>query len=336
VGFGEDEDHELYVIAFGGQGDAIFKIVPEAGDMGPDSFPMKLSQTGCVDPNDATKPAAGLIPYEVNAPLWSDGADKRRWLALPDGTQIHVNSDGHWALPVGSVLMKEFSLNGQRLETRLLMHHDDGDWAGYTYVWDDTGTDATLIDGRVSKVVGAQTWTFPGRSDCLACHTIAAGRQLGPDTRQFNRNIVYPGGRFANQLDTLAHLGMLDTTIMNPGAFVAYTGNDPLEVRAKTYLHANCAHCHRPGSTGGNATDANMLFDTAFKDMNICNANPIQGTLGIANAKLFAPGDAASSLISVRMHRTDEYRMPQVGSNVVDPTGTSLIDAWIASVSACP
>src|SRR5207244_9316833 len=141
-----DEDHELYVITFGGVGDSIFKIVPAASDMGADRFPQKLSLTGCVDPSDATKAAGGLIPYEVNAPLWSDGADKRRWLAIPDGTQIHVNPDGHWALPVGSVLMKEFSLNGQRLETRLLVHHDDGEWAGYTYVWDDTGTDATLID----------------------------------------------------------------------------------------------------------------------------------------------------------------------------------------------
>jgi uncharacterized repeat protein (TIGR03806 family) len=336
VGFGEDEDHEVYVITFGGQGDAIFKLVPQASDMGAGNFPQKLSLTGCVDPNDPTRPAGGLIPYEVNAPLWSDGADKRRWLAIPDGTQIHVNSDGHWALPIGSVLMKEFSLNGQRLETRLLVRHDDGDWAGYTYVWDDNGADATLIDGRVQKTVGAQTWTFPGRTDCLACHTVAAGRQLGPDTRQFNRNIVYPGGRFANQLDTLAHLGMLDTTITNPGAFVSYTGSDPVEVRAKTYLHANCAHCHRPGSTASNSTDANFLFDTALHDMNVCNVDPTQGNLGITGAKLFAPGDPSKSLMSVRMNRTDEYRMPKVGSSVVDPVGTMLMGAWITSVQTCP
>jgi uncharacterized repeat protein (TIGR03806 family) len=332
VGFGEDEDYELYIITF----NAIFKMVPATPPMQETTFPQKLSQTGCVDPNDPTKPAGGLIPYEVNAPLWSDGADKRRWLAIPDGTQIHVNSDGHWALPVGSVLMKEFSLNGQRLETRLLVHHDDGDWAGYTYVWDDNGTDATLIDGRLQKVYGTQTWTFPGRADCLACHTTAAGRSLGPDTRQFNRDIVYPDGRYANQLDTLAHLGMLDTAIMSPGAFVSYSGTDPVDVRARTYLHANCSHCHRPGSTAGNFTAANFLYDTAFADMNICNVNPIQGNLGIAGAKLLAPGDTASSLVSVRMHRTDEYRMPKVGSSVVDPVGTQVVDGWISSLTTCP
>jgi uncharacterized repeat protein (TIGR03806 family) len=332
VGFSEDEDHEIYVITFS----SIYKLVPATPPMQETTFPQKLSQTGCVNAADPSVPASGLIPYEVNAPLWSDGADKRRWLAIPDGTQIHVNPDGHWALPVGSVLMKEFSLNGQRLETRLLVRHDDGDWAGYTYVWDDNGADATLIDGRVQKMVGTQTWTFPGRSDCLACHTTAAGRSLGPDTRQFNRAIFYPGGVYSNQLDTLAHLGMLDTAITNPGAFVSYTGSDPLYVRAKTYLHANCSHCHRPGSTASNFTDTNLLFDTALANMNVCNVNPIQGNDGVTNAKLFAPGSPSTSMISVRMHATDLFRMPKVGSSVVDPVGTMLVDDWITSVQQCP
>jgi uncharacterized repeat protein (TIGR03806 family) len=336
VGFGEDEDHELYAVAFGGTGSSIFKIVPAIPPMQENTFPQKLSQTGCVNPSDPTQAASGLIAYEVNAPLWSDGADKRRWLSIPDGTQIHVGSDGHWQLPIGSVLMKEFSLNGQRLETRLLVHHDDGDWAGYTYVWDDTGVDATLIDGRQQKVVGSQTWTFPGRADCLACHTTAAGRSLGPDTRQFNRDIIYPDGRYANQIATLVHLGMFDAPFPDSAGFVSYTGSAPIETRVRTYLHANCAHCHRPGSTASNSTAMNLLFDTPLAQMNACGVTPTQGNLGISGALLLTPGSTASSLVSVRMHATDIYRMPQVGSNVVDPTGTSVVDAWISSLTSCP
>jgi uncharacterized repeat protein (TIGR03806 family) len=264
-------------------------------------------------------------------------------MALPDGTQIHVGADGHMELPVGSVLMKEFSLGATRLETRLLVHHSDGDWAGYTYVWDDTGSDATLASGRSQKLVGSQVWTFPSRADCLTCHTTAAGRSLGPDTRQMNAPMVYPDGRYANQLATLDHIGLFDgplgalSSLSTLSAYAA-TGSlgDSLDARSRSYLHANCAHCHRPGSTGGNATAADFRFEDTFVQMNICNVDPIQGTLGIAGAKLLAPGSPSTSIISARMHATDSTRMPLIASSVVDPTGTAMIDGWISSIATCP
>src|SRR4029079_13115509 len=105
----------------------------------------------CVDPDDATRPAAGVIPYEVNAALWSDGAEKQRFVGLPDGAMITHNSDGDWDLPIGSVAMKTFSVGGKRVETRLFMRHDDGGWAGYTYEWNDDGRDATLLPAAKVK-----------------------------------------------------------------------------------------------------------------------------------------------------------------------------------------
>ncbi len=339
VGFSQDENNELYVIMFGGKDTSVYKIVPASPPMEAPNFPQKLSQTGCVDPADPTQPAAGLIPYDVIAPLWSDGADKRRFMALPDGTQIHVGGDGHFELPVGAVLMKEFSLGGTRLETRLLVHHADGDWAGYTYVWDAGGADATLIDGRQQTNVNGQEWTFPSRADCLSCHTVAAGRSLGPDVRQFNHPYQYPDGRNANELATLDHIGLFDAPIGDPStltAFSAYGSTDSVELRARSYLHANCAHCHRPGSTGGLVTAIDFRFEETFLEMNICNVAPMAGTLGIANAELLAPGSAATSVISARMHATDTTRMPPIASILVDPTGTSIVDGWITSVSSCP
>lgn len=97
---------------------------------GADPFPQKLSLTGCVDPKEPTKPASGVIPYAVNVPFWSDGAEKERWFAVPDGTTISVKEGGDLDLPIGAVTMKTFRLGGKPVETRLFVRHDDGDWGG--------------------------------------------------------------------------------------------------------------------------------------------------------------------------------------------------------------
>src|SRR5262245_61202588 len=95
------------------------------------AVPGRLRDSGCVDAADPRKPAAGLVPYTVRAPLWSDGAEKERHLALPPGGTIGVSDGGHLDLPVGTVLMKKFLLGGQAIETRLLVRHASGAWAGY-------------------------------------------------------------------------------------------------------------------------------------------------------------------------------------------------------------
>src|SRR5205823_6444908 len=109
-----------------------------------------------------------------------------------DGKYIHVNADGDFNLPIGSVLMKEFRLGDRRVETRLLMRHSDGEWAGYSYEWNDAQTDATLLPAGKSRSLSGQTWTFPSRSQCLECHTAAAGRSLGLELGQLNRDLQYP------------------------------------------------------------------------------------------------------------------------------------------------
>ena len=104
-------------------------------------FAAQLADTGCANSTAPSQPADGLIPYEPNAPFFSDNAIKTRWLALPDGQRIEVDSaSSHFNFPVGSVLVKNFALGARLVETRLFMRHNDGNWAGYTYEWNDTGT----------------------------------------------------------------------------------------------------------------------------------------------------------------------------------------------------
>jgi uncharacterized repeat protein (TIGR03806 family) len=334
--FGEGNDGEVYIADYATG--KISKLMPSDGPR-TSNFPLKLSQTGCVDPNDATKPAGGLIPYGVTDALWSDGADKQRWLALPDGQQIHVGDDGDWDLPNGTVLMKQFSIGGKRVETRLFMRHPDGVWAGYSYEWNEAGTDADLLPAGKNKTVGSQRWSYPSRAECLACHTAAAGRSLGLETQQLNADFTYVSTlRISNQIATLDHLGMFDQPIGDPAALPSLPRIDdaaqPLEARARGYLHANCSFCHRPMSTGQGPAD--FRFATSLLDTKTCNAKPQEGDLGVKGALLLAPGSPSQSLISLRMHALDVNRMPPLASSVVDTTGSKLVDDWITALTACP
>src|SRR5690606_21979788 len=124
-------DGVLYVVDIGG---TLHRIVASGGAA---AVPVatQLSATGCVNPQNPSEPASGLVPYAVAAPFWSDEAAKERWLALPNATAIAVDADGDFALPNGSVLMKHFRLEDRLVETRLFMRHPDGGWAGYSYEW---------------------------------------------------------------------------------------------------------------------------------------------------------------------------------------------------------
>jgi uncharacterized repeat protein (TIGR03806 family) len=339
VSFAEDNQGELFVLAFESltAPAKIFRIVgvpPGA----PSQAPKTLSATGCVDPNAPTNPAPTLIPFDVNSPLWSDGAEKNRWLSLPPGTTIHVREDGRFELPIGSVLMKEFRLSGKPVETRLLLRHLDGDFGGYSYEWAEDGQDAQLLDDEKSKIIAGSEWLFPSPIQCLRCHTVEAGRSLGLEIAQLNKTHTYPQtGRTVNQLVLLGELGLLDKPLGDPSLLPRLAdpyGNDSPDSRARSYLHANCSFCHRPGASP--QTQHDLLFSTRFASMNVCNAAPLVSDLGYPNMRLLAPGDPARSLLSVRMQRLDGMRMPPLASSQVDLPGVRLVNEWIRSITACP
>jgi hypothetical protein len=330
-----------------------------------------LSQTGCVSPTNPKQLAASVIPYEVNSPLWSDGADKIRGLALPRGGKIHVKNcamnpsecpgsrdvadDGKWMLPVGTVMVKSFLFDNKFLETRLLMRFNATTIVGYSYKWDEAQTDATLVAGadreQMNFVTGQRTvtWTFPSRQDCLGCHLPEAGYVLGTETAQLNR--VVAG---TNQIDKLSAMGAFDAPVPTPykAALVTPTpsqaGTPPssatIEQRATSYLHANCGFCHRPADDIDCASDPcqDLRFGLPMNVRNLCNTVPAKGNLGVDGARNLVPDSPDHSLIWIRMSRQPDDaqgrkgRMPPIASFVVDQAAVDLIGQWITSIKTCP
>ena len=332
--FAEDSDGELYVLDYLG---GIWRVDPagsvDTGEAG-SPFPEHLTETGCVDPLDPTKPAPGLIPYGVNSPLWSDGAIKDRWIALPEGGSLQVDLQGQLQLPVGAVVMKRFSLGDRPVETRLFVRHEDGAWAGYTWAWNEEGTEADLVRGRGAATFDGTKWSYPSRTDCLTCHTAAAGHLLGLHLSQLDGDFTYENGVIANQIRTWIHAGLLAERTPSPGALANPSDTEAeLSNRARSYLHVNCAHCHRPGGTGLGSLD--LRISASLAELGACDQPPVQGDLGLTDARVIAPGEPERSVLALRMHRTDTWRMPALGTEVVDPIGSEVVDAWIAALSGC-
>lgn len=324
VAFAEASDGEQYALDYSG---GIYKIVAAKPATGP-ALPERLSATGCSDGADA-------IPYDINLPFWSDGADKQRWMVIPDGATIGVGPDGDWDLPPGSTLIKTFHRDGDPIETRLFVRHDDGAWAGYSYAWDADGRDATLLARGETRTIGGAPWTFPDRSECLYCHTEAAGFTLGLETAQLARDVPGAGDTPDDQLQMLVDRGVLSAY---PQADpLPEIGDDlyPLEQRARAYFHVNCSQCHRPDAPGGRAK-MDLRITTPLVDAAVCDAKPRAGDLDLVDARLVAPGDPSRSVISARMHTLGATRMPGLASAVVDADGVAVIDAWIAGLTACP
>ncbi|MDH3806026.1 MAG: hypothetical protein OEU90_11225, partial [Gammaproteobacteria bacterium] len=333
--FGVDRDGELYFTDF--NNGRIMKLVPAGG--GIDPVPDSLIDSGCTDPNAVTQPYAGLVPYDINARFWSDGADKDRYIGLPNGTTMSINAEDDWVFPAGTVMVKNFRLNGRLIETRHLMRHPDGVWAGYTYEWNDSQTQATRVHGGKIQTIQGQDWVFPDEAQCLQCHTSVAGVALGPETAQLNRDFTYPStGRTHSQLETLDQIVMFSSPLPGDPSTLPFMP-DPTDMsadlgdRARAYLHTNCAQCHQPG--GPTPDNLDLRYTTSLADTNACNVAPDAGDLGIPMPFIIAPGDASSSVLVARTNRRDVDGMPPLGSTIVDADGVTLLTDWINGLANC-
>lgn len=340
--FGEDNNGEIYMVDYSG---SILRVEPNSVTT---TMPTQLSATGLFASLQPLQAATGLIEYDVNTPLWSDGASKRRWIALPSGGEIVFSSTDAWQLPIGSVVVKHFAIaldqrtpsQLHQLETRVLIRENNG-WAGYTYRWNSQQTDATLMTTGATEtltltdangVTSSRNYDYPSSAQCHSCHTNAAGILLGLRAPQLNRNFNY-GGVIDNQLRSFNHIELFDRDIGNATNYLASSalGDTTASIakRARDYLDANCAQCHRPGGPTGVALDLrNSITDSA---MNAIEIIPSSGDFGITNARIIASGDKARSVLWQRLQRSSAAggRMPPLATHAIDTEAVNVIGQWI-------
>ena len=319
--FAVSQRGELLIVDHTG---GFYKLVRSPRQKSTHKFPTRLSQTGLFVSTKDHRLQPALIPYSVNAPGWTDGASVERFLALPD------DESRIGRMTNGAVLVQTLSLDGHRLETRLLLQQN-AQWAGYSYRWNDNQTDATLVDAKGDQKVlatrsGRQTWRFPSRADCMTCHSRAAEFVLGLNELQLNKVHDY-GAVKDNQLRTLQHIGVFTG---KPGTNILvdpYDSTQNLNARARSYLHANCSVCHV--DAGGGNSKMDLRFTVKPERMELFSARPQHDTFGIDNAMLVFPGDPDRSILYQRLSRRGRGQMPPLVSSVVDERALSLFRDWI-------
>lgn len=359
--FGLDHAGELLLCQMSSTGGQIYRLRREGPPAGK-PFPNRLSEIGAFTDLTTLEASPELIPFTVNSPLWSDGAAKSRWMAVPnDGApyaadeRVSYAPKGEWRFPAGTVFVKHFELpiddtdssKRRRLETRFLVRDTNGTAYGVTYRWRLDQSDADLLpDGLDEAIpiatasgVRTQMWHYPSRQECLSCHTPAANFVLGVKTRQLNGDYGYPSGVTDNQLHTWNHLDLFDPPINDADIssldrLVTVTDSSAtLEHRVRSYFDANCSNCHRPG---GAQAVWDARYDTLLANANIIDGN-VLNSLGIDDARAIAPKDIWRSIIHVRMSSTrPDRRMPPLARNLVDDSAVATLTEWINGLTGTP
>lgn len=325
----------------------------------PATPPATLAAWGLFEGSGATqRPAEGVMPYAVNAPLFSDETVKLRFVAIPAGRRITYRDAGVWALPVGAVLVKTFAYpvdardpsRGLRLlETRVMLRTAEG-FIPHTYVWNDAQTEATrsvagrFIDATWTDAQGAarsNRYLVPNTNQCLTCHgQRGLTDTLGLRTGQIDR--ASPDGA-TNQIDAMVARGWFDGAVPPAAQRVRFAipSDEGASVsdRARAYLHANCAHCHNEADRSmAQLTGLHLDIDERDPvDLGRCR-RPNSAGNGTGGLRFdVVPGDPDASILVWRMRSTDPaLRMPQLPNNLVDEAGVAIVARWIREMPADP
>lgn len=337
----------------------LYELVRAEGKTASAEFPRKLSETGLFTSVKDHHLAPGVLTYSVNAPQWIDNGVKERFVGLPGDSKVtFVETSGNattWGFEDGAVAGETISLemeegnpaSRRRIETRIIVKQENH-WLGYSYLWNDEQTDATLVGARgldLALTIHApgspektrrQTWHVPSRNECMVCHSRAAAFVLGLRTVQMNRDHDY-GGVADNQLRAWNHAGIFTAPLAKPpSAYPAlpnpYDEAADIDSRARAYLHVNCSVCHVVDG-GGNARMV-LTYETKLNEMKVVHERPIHGDFGLSGAHLVTPGDPLASVMAYRLSKVGRGRMPHVGSNLIDDRGVRLIREWIESLAA--
>jgi uncharacterized repeat protein (TIGR03806 family) len=311
-------------------------------------FPQALADTGAFTNLATLTPHAGIVPYDINVPFWSDNAHKTRWFYIPTNRTISFRPTNNWTFPTGSVWIKHFELeltNGapssrKRLETRFIVRDNVAGVYGVTYRWGDD-TNATLVpEGGLDEpfvineggILRTQVWHYPSRGECLACHTTLAigGLALGFNTPQMNRDFDYDGV-VDNQIRAMANAGYFaqpPTNIHSLRALAQATDESvSVEQRVRSYLTANCVYCHQPGGSAQGVFDTRIF--TSLSNARLVNGAVVNG--GTATDRVIAPGDTTNSMLLKRIAMRGPGQMPPLASSLLDTQAIALVTRWITN-----
>ena len=337
--FGQHRNGEIYIVDYQG---TVHRLVRNEREQNAE-FPQTLGASGLFTAAEKHELAEGVLPYEIIAEPWMDGATASRFVAIPGQQQIgvytarggHANWDGKhpgsWKFPENSVLGKTISYKGRRIETQL-MHYDGQAWLAYTYLWNAEQTDATLAEDRSKTITidlgdEKKHWSISNRGDCMVCHSNANDMLLGFKPSQLRKEIE----GHEDQLGHLYEMGLFEQEPKREKTLVSpHDDSANLQDRARAYLHLNCAHCHR--TQGGGSVPMNAVYSADNKATRMLDERPSQGDFGIDDARVVAPGDPYRSVLLYRFAKLGPGHMPKLGGLEIDQQGATLLHDWIASL----
>ena len=299
-----------------------------------EAFPATLSEYGFFADGPSQVPAPRVTPYRLNTPLFSDGAEKLRFIYLPAGMQAKANGEDLLDLPVGAALIKTFAFQdgGKRrlIETRVLLHRASG-WVALPYLWNAEQTEAklALAGARVPVTTPAGEtiqYRVPNKNQCKECHGLnGAVVPIGPKARNMS----------ADWLGQFAAAGMVDHVPQVANALPLWEerATAPAKVAARGYLDVNCAHCHRPGATASNS-GLDLRWEQKDPQALGLMKRPVAAGRG-AGDLLFdvVPGKPQESILVHRMASIEGgVAMPELGKATVDKDGLAAVERWIAGL----
>jgi putative heme-binding domain-containing protein len=367
--FGEDNDGELYLLDY--DHGTLHTLRRRGGGARNADFPTTLTETGLFRSVQHHTPADGVMPFEINARQWLDGATAERFAAFPGTSSAVLHATPkpipglvHWHnfrmhFPKDAVLMRTLSLGATRVETQLL-HYDGMDWRAYTYAWRDDQSDADLVpaEGAEKEVFspspltplppeergiaeGKRNWQFLSRSQCMSCHSNQSEYALAFVPEQLNR--TGPDGR--NQLIGLTEAGFIqragedgeflppfDAASASSERAIADPADEAQSLEARTRGYLHANCGHCHSDHGGGAVPLRLHFGTPVGRMQAVGVLPTRGDFGLPSAAIINPGDPYASTLYFRMAKFGRDRMPHIGSQRPDEAGLDLVARWIEAL----
>ncbi|KEO90900.1 hypothetical protein EH31_07635 [Erythrobacter longus] len=309
------------------------KIMVNDAKVQGEGFPRVLAEYAFFQDGGAREPSDRVHAYELNTPLFSDGAEKLRYIYVPEGAKLDADGDGLLQFPVGSAIIKTFAFGegeDQRyIETRVLLHRADG-WLALPYRWNEEQTEArlALAGGRVPITTPSGekiSYRIPNKNQCKACHSVDGEViPIGPKARNLS----------AEWLSEMHDSGRLDAVPEGANALPKWSdASASTDRRARAYLDVNCAHCHRPG---GGASNSGLDLSWEQTDAFAIGINkpPVAAGRGAGGLLVsIEPGKPDKSILVHRMNSDEPgVAMPELGRSTIDHEAVKLMRDWIAEM----